>query len=73
VLTENLPPPKFNAFEVADIVYPLLYQCNEGYLIPNSTYVPISPTPHGLAEAENLLWNTFIKLGWAGGTRYKFK
>jgi len=74
VLTENPPSPKFDVLlEAVGIAYPLLYQCSEDYLTPNGTYVSVGPTPHGLAEASNILWNAFIRPGWAGGTRRKFK
>lgn len=74
VLTENPPSPKFDVFlEAAGLAYPLLYQCSEDYLVPNGTYVSVGPTPQGFGEATNLLWNAFLKPGWAGGTKRKFK
>ena len=74
VLTENPPSPKFDILlEAAGLAYPLLYQCSEGYLMPNGTYISVGPTPQGLAEASNLLWNAFIRPGWTGGTRRKLK
>ena len=73
-LMENPPSPKFDVLlEAVGLAYPLLYQCSEDYLMPNGTYISVGPTPHGLAEASNLLWNAFIKPRWAGGTRRKFK
>ena len=74
VLTENPPSPKFDILlEAADITYPLLYQCSEDYLTPNGTYVSVGPTPHGVAEVSNLLWNVFTRPGWVGHTRRKFE
>ena len=74
VLTDNPSSPKFDVLlEAVGLAYPSLYQCSEEYLVPNGTYISVGPTPHGVAEASNLLWNAFIKPGWAGGTRRKFK
>ena len=74
VLTEDPPSPKFDILlEAAGIAYPLLYQLSEDYLTPNGTYVPVGPTPDGFAEASNLVWNAFIRPGWAGGTKRRFK
>jgi len=74
VLSDSPPSPKFDILlEAVGLAYPLLYQRCEDYLMPDGTYVSVGPTPHGLAEASNLLWNAFIKPGWAGGTRRKFK
>jgi len=74
VLTENPPSPKFDILlEAVGIAYPSLYRLSENYLAPNGTYVSVGPTPDGLVEASSLLWNAFIKPGWAGGVRRKFK
>ena len=74
MLTENPPSPKFDILlEAVGIAYPSLYRLSENYLAPNGTYVSVGPTPDGLVEASSLLWNAFIKPGWAGGVRRKFK
>ena len=74
VLTENPPSPKFDVLlEAAGLAYPLLYQLSEDYLMPSGTYISVGPTLDGFTEALNLVWSAFIKPGWAGGTRRKFK